>query len=130
VLPGGILLAFAMFSLFGSCGRDTTDRTDATPPSSRSGEALYRQSCSSCHGVDLRGTNEGPSQLSVVYEPNHHPDDSFRGAIAQGVSAHHWNFGDMEPIIGLSATEVDAIIQYVRDRQTEDGFEPYPPPES
>jgi mono/diheme cytochrome c family protein len=117
------VVVFAVLSLLGGCGSDTTDGADTTTPGGLDGETLYRQSCSSCHGADLRGTNQGPSHLSIVYEPNHHPDDSFRRAIAEGVTAHHWAFGDMPPIGGLSDAEVDAIIQYVRERQTEKGFE-------
>jgi hypothetical protein len=65
--------------------------------------------------------------LSVVYEPNHHSDDAFRFAAANGVQAHHWNYGNMEPVDGLTDAEVDAIIAYVRAVQEREGFEPYPP---
>jgi mono/diheme cytochrome c family protein len=91
------------------------------------GATLYQQSCASCHGRDLRGTDQGPSHLSQVYEPGHHPDEAFRAAIAQGSRAHHWNFGDMEPVPGLDDDEVDAIIAYVRAQQEAQGFDPYPP---
>jgi hypothetical protein len=43
------------------------------------------------------------------------------------VPAHHWNFGDMPPVEGLSSAQVDAIIGYVREVQQREGFEPYPP---
>jgi mono/diheme cytochrome c family protein len=87
------------------------------------GEALYQTSCASCHGTDLRGTSKGPSHLSVIYEPGHHGDDAFRSAIANGSPQHHWPFGDMPPVEGLSSTEVDAIIAYVRDVQQREGLE-------
>jgi len=109
-----------MMSVLASCGDDTT-------AGDLDGRALYAQSCASCHGADLTGTNRGPSHLSIVYEPNHHPDESFRRAISDGVAAHHWNFGDMPPVSGLTDDEVDAIIAYVRDEQEAWGFEPYPP---
>ncbi len=92
------------------------------------GAALYQVKCASCHGTDLRGTTKGPSHLSQVYEPSHHGDDGFRSAINNGAQQHHWNFGDMAAVPGLSTAEVDAIIAYVRDVQTREGFEPYPPP--
>ncbi|HET6954021.1 MAG TPA: cytochrome c, partial [Acidimicrobiales bacterium] len=88
---------------------------------------LYEESCAVCHGSDLRGTERGPSHLSEVYEPGHHNDESFRAAIAQGSPAHHWDFGDMPPVPGLDAAEVEAIIDYVRAQQEEQGLEPYPP---
>lgn len=91
------------------------------------GANLYRANCAQCHGVDLRGTNLGPSFLSVVYEPGHHPDESFHLAVMQGVQPHHWDFGPMPPIEGLTSEDVDAIVAYVRDRQEAEGFEPYPP---
>jgi len=91
------------------------------------GAALYEESCASCHGSDLRGTDKGPSHFSRVYAPDHHPDEAFRSAIANGSVAHHWDFGDMEPVPGLDGDEVEAIISYVRAQQEKHGFEPYPP---
>lgn len=91
------------------------------------GEDVYAEACASCHGSDLRGTDRGPSHLSVVYEPGHHPDEAFRAAIAEGSPAHHWDFGDMPPVPGLDDEQVDAVIAYIRDVQQREGFEPYPP---
>ena len=91
------------------------------------GEPLYQANCASCHGVDLRGTDKGPSHLSVIYEPNHHGDGAFVLAVVQGSRQHHWRFGDMEPVPGLSEEDVQAIIAYVREQQRINGFEPYPP---
>ncbi len=92
------------------------------------GVELYATNCASCHGSDLRGTDRGPSHLSIVYEPNHHSDDSFRSAIAQGARAHHWNFGDMPAMAGLDDDEVDAVIAFIRSEQQRQGFEPYERP--
>jgi len=110
--------------LLSACGDDSSDTTAA--PGSQ-GAALYEQSCALCHGTDLRGTAIGPSHLSEVYEPGHHPDAAFRAAIELGVAAHHWSFGDMPPVRGLDDDEIDAIIAYVREQQEAHGFEPYPP---
>lgn len=96
---------------------------DGQSTATSEGQALYEANCASCHGTDLRGTDKGPSHLSVFYEPGHHNDDAFRSAIANGSPAHHWNFGDMPPVPGLSPTEVDEIISYVREVQQEQGFE-------
>lgn len=89
------------------------------------GAAVYADRCSSCHGTDLRGTDKGPSHLSKVYEPGHHNDLSFRKAIATGSPAHHWSFGDMAPVPGLSEDEIVSVIAYVRSVQQREGFEPY-----
>ncbi|MDH5522164.1 MAG: cytochrome c [Acidimicrobiia bacterium] len=87
------------------------------------GAEVYANSCASCHGADLRGTDKGPSQLSIVYEPNHHPDDAYRSAIANGAPQHHWTFGDMPPLTGLTGDEVEAVIVFIRAEQERQGFE-------
>ena len=99
-----------------------------SPQSGAQGAELYQANCASCHGADLRGTELGPSQLSIVYEPSHHPDDSYRSAIANGVGQHHWNFGNMPALPGLSDTDVDEIIAFIRSEQERQGFEPYERP--
>jgi len=93
-----------------------------------SGAELYAANCASCHGVDLRGTDQGPSQLSIVYEPDHHGDDAYRSAITRGARAHHWNFGDMPAVPGLDDDEIDAVIAFIRAEQQRQGFEPYERP--
>jgi mono/diheme cytochrome c family protein len=119
-----VISAVTLVALASACGDDG----DVAAGSGDQGEALYQQSCALCHGADLRGTELGPSFLSQVYEPGHHPDASFRAAVAQGAVAHHWDFGDMPPVAGLTDDEVDDIIAFVREQQELHGFEPYPPP--
>jgi mono/diheme cytochrome c family protein len=123
-LPAAALLALAA----GACGGDEDGSVAAgagdTPAD---GAAVYARACASCHGDDLRGTDKGPSHLSQVYEPGHHPDAAFRAAIVNGSPEHHWSFGDMAPVTGLSEAEVDAVIAFIRAQQEEQGFEPYPP---
>lgn len=106
-----------------ACGSDDTAPTNTAGSQVERGAEVYAESCASCHGADLRGTDKGPSHLSIVYEPNHHTDDSFRSAIANGAPQHHWNFGDMEPVEGLSDDDVEAVIAYVRAEQERQGFE-------
>jgi mono/diheme cytochrome c family protein len=114
-----IIVAGAVFA----CGSEQPEVSSGADD----GASLYGANCASCHGADLRGTDEGPSQLSIVYEPNHHNDESYRSAIRNGAQQHHWSFGDMDPVNGLSDAEVDAIIGFVRDTQASEGFESYPP---
>ena len=106
-----------------SCGSETIDSEPAAPAGAGPGAAVYQSSCASCHGADLRGTDKGPSHLSIVYEPNHHGDDSFRSAILNGAQQHHWTFGDMAAIPGLDDGEIDAVIGYIRSEQERQGFE-------
>ncbi len=118
-----VVAAVAMVAMV-SCSNGEDDPEAAT---ATEGAVLYEQACASCHGSDLRGTDQGPSHLSQVYAPDHHPDASFRAAITQGSPAHHWQFGVMAPVAGLDDDEIDMIIAYIRDQQEMHGFEPYPP---
>jgi mono/diheme cytochrome c family protein len=113
----------AVAILGASCGSAPADSEPAAPSGAEPGAALYQSNCASCHGADLRGTDKGPSHLSIVYEPNHHGDDSFRSAILNGAQQHHWNFGDMAAIPGLDDNEIDDIIAYIRSEQERQGFE-------
>ena len=119
---GALTAALLVVSV--SCGGDSTDNESNGAGSVNGGAELYQSSCASCHGVDLSGTDRGPSHLSVVYEPDHHGDDAFRSAIRNGARQHHWNFGDMAPVAGLTDDEVEQIIAYVRSEQIRQGFEP------
>jgi mono/diheme cytochrome c family protein len=92
------------------------------------GDGVYQASCAECHGTDVRGTDQGPSLLSVVYEPGHHSDVAFLLAVQRGSSSHHWPFGDMLPVEGLTTDDITAIVAFVRETQRTEGFEPYPPP--
>ena len=125
-----VVIVIVAVVAFGNTSNDD-DGASGIPPQSSDlvavGEPLYQANCASCHGADLRGTSTGPSHLSVVYEPNHHGDSAFVLAARNGVRAHHWSFGDMPPVPGLSDEDLAAIVAYVRNIQREEGFEPYPP---
>lgn len=91
-------------------------------PNPNVGKPLYATHCASCHGVDLNGTEVGPPMLHRVYEPSHHSDAAFQMAVAQGVRAHHWQFGDMEPVEGLTPDDVAHITAYIRMHQRRAGI--------
>lgn len=119
------MLAFAVVA---ACGSDEPREVPVQEADlAATGEPLYQANCASCHGSDLRGTDMGPSHLSIVYEPNHHGDAAFLLAVRNGSPQHHWGFGDMEPIEGLTDDEILAITAYVREQQRLEGFESYPP---
>lgn len=113
----------AVVALVVACGSDEPQSGASASADPVRGAEVYASSCASCHGADLRGTDKGPSHLSIVYEPNHHGDASFRNAIANGSPQHHWEFGDMEPVEGLSPDDVEAVIAFVRAEQGRLGFE-------
>lgn len=91
-------------------------------PNPVAGKVLYEQNCASCHGVDLKGSDQGPPFLHRVYEPSHHADLAFQLAVKNGVRAHHWRFGDMKPVPGLTPDDVAHIIAYVRAEQRKAGI--------
>lgn len=111
----------------GSESTQTSLAAQASADLVAAGGPLYQASCAQCHGADLRGTALGPSHLSVVYEPNHHGDAAFVLAARNGVRQHHWPYGDMPPIPGLTDDDLASIVAFVRDQQRIHGFEPYPP---
>ena len=113
---------------FGQSESDPSAAESSSKLDGAAGEPLYQQHCAACHGSDLRGTAAGPSHLSIVYEPNHHGDAAFALAVRNGVRQHHWNFGDMAAVPGLTDDQIAAITAYIRDQQRIRGFEPYPPP--
>ena len=127
-----IVAAFLIAACNSTSGSATTAGDTGIAPQDPelvlTGEELYQANCAECHGTDLRGTDKGPSHLSIVYEPNHHGDGAFLLAIQRGVRAHHWPFGDMAPVAGLTQDDTAAIIAFVREQQRLHGFEPYPPP--
>ncbi|TCD14860.1 c-type cytochrome [Oricola cellulosilytica] len=90
----------------------------------KEGEALFAANCASCHGVNAAG-QEGiaPPLVHIIYEPNHHSDAAFHLAVQQGVRAHHWRFGNMRPVDGVSEDDVEMIVAYVRALQRENGIE-------
>jgi mono/diheme cytochrome c family protein len=87
------------------------------------GKTLFDRNCASCHGVDLMGSDKGPPLLNPIYRPGHHSDASFQLAVANGARAHHWAFGDMKPVAGVSPDDVAHITAYVRMRQRKHGIE-------
>lgn len=86
-------------------------------PNPGQGKKLYEKNCASCHGMDLKGSDKGPPFLHPVYVPSHHGDASFQAAVQRGTRAHHWKFGDMPPVSGVTADEVAHITAYVRQQQ-------------
>lgn len=126
-----VIAVVAVMVLASACGSNgTADESDIPPQDPAlvaAGNELYQAHCAECHGTDLRGTDQGPSHLSEVYRPGHHSDAAFLLAVLQGSRAHHWRFGDMEPVEGLTEADVAAIVAFVREAQRTEGFEPYPP---
>ena len=89
----------------------------------RQGHEMFAANCATCHGVNAGGTGQGPPLIHIYYEPNHHPDAAFYSAIAVGVRQHHWSFGNMPPVEGLSEEQSGKIIAFIRAVQRANGIE-------
>lgn len=94
----------------------------AVPPDFQAGEAKFNAHCSACHGPKATGTQQGPPLVHKIYEPNHHGDAAFLRAAEFGVKAHHWEFGNMPKIDGVSPADVEQITRYVRWLQRQAGI--------
>ena len=92
-------------------------------PGAQDGEKLFNRSCASCHGNNAAGKDGiAPPLIHKIYEPNHHGDASFHLAAMNGARAHHWPFGDMPPVDGITGNDVDKIVVYVRELQRANGI--------
>jgi mono/diheme cytochrome c family protein len=87
------------------------------------GQRIFDANCATCHGPNASG-REGmaPPLVHKIYEPSHHGDASFQLAVAQGVRAHHWPYGNMPAVTGLTQGDVTMVITYVRELQRANGI--------
>lgn len=124
LLLSAICTVVAVTACGGGDGEPTgSSTTEGGAVAGLDGEQLFNENCALCHGNDLKGTSAGPPFLHEVYEPSHHPDESFFAAAANGVQAHHWDLGNMPPVPGITEQEVAAIVGYIREQQRAAGIE-------
>lgn len=102
---------------------DTAPTTTVSTPDPVRGAALFAANCAACHGQNARGSNQGPPLIHRIYEPSHHDDFSFYRAVSSGSRQHHWQFGDMPPVPGVSFEDTSHIIAWVRQQQRRAGIE-------
>ncbi|MGY3439695.1 MULTISPECIES: c-type cytochrome [unclassified Marinovum] len=87
------------------------------------GKRAFDAKCSACHGENAAGQNGvAPPLVHKIYEPSHHADMAFVLAAKNGVRSHHWKFGDMPPVEGLTQSDVMMIAAYVRELQQANGI--------
>ena len=87
------------------------------------GQRMYEANCATCHGANAAGRADlAPPLVHKIYEPSHHADESFQRAVALGVRAHHWSFGDMDPVPGLTRADVAMVVAYIRELQSANGI--------
>ncbi|MGR3289616.1 MAG: c-type cytochrome [Paracoccaceae bacterium] len=87
------------------------------------GKRVFDAKCAACHGLNAAGRDGlAPPLVHRIYEPSHHGDVVFLLAVRNGVRPHHWRFGAMPPVEGLSDAEVGLIVDYIRALQKENGI--------
>jgi len=87
------------------------------------GKRAFEAKCAACHGANAAGQNGvAPPLVHKIYEPGHHSDMAFVLAARNGVESHHWTFGNMPQIDGLTDADVKYIARYVRELQRENGI--------
>jgi mono/diheme cytochrome c family protein len=121
----GISLIVLLISATPACSQDETMPRGAVAPAPvelQGGEQKFAARCSACHGAGGVGTKQGPPLVHRIYEPNHHGDAAFHRAAANGVKSHHWGFGDMPKVDGVTPEDVDQIVKYIRWLQKEAGI--------
>lgn len=92
-------------------------------PLAQIGATGFANVCARCHGDNAAGREgAGPPLVHQIYVRGHHGDAAFHNAVANGVPAHHWPFGNMPPQSGLTTADVDAIVIYVRELQRANGI--------
>ena len=96
---------------------------DTLSQNAQIGKLAFEAKCTSCHGTNAAGRDGvAPPLVHIIYESNHHGDESFQRAVAMGVQAHHWSFGNMPAVEGLTRGDVMMIIKYIRELQRENGI--------
>lgn len=128
---GARILAVTLVALLSACddwGGEEARKRMHLPPygfegDPAKGRMLYEQVCVTCHGAEGGGSEQGPPLVHRVYAPSHHPDTAFHLAVGQGVRQHHWEFGDMPAVEGLTPEQVQHIAAYIRSRQRAAGID-------
>lgn len=87
------------------------------------GARAFEAKCAACHGPSAGGLDgAGPPLVHKIYEPSHHGDAAFFRAAQAGVRAHHWTFGNMPPVEGITRVEIAEIVKYLRTVQRANGI--------
>ncbi len=117
-----ILLIVALTLLLNACSEEKSQPMSNTGNTSTNaspilGKSIYISKCAACHGQGGAGSNQAPPLVHKIYKPGHHADYSFHRAVTSGVRSHHWSFGNMPAIAGVSPEDTDHIIAYIRQQQ-------------
>lgn len=120
VLVAAIVGGYTFFGQDSASGVEVT--VPALTPAGTRGEAAFGTFCADCHGTKAQGTEKGPPLIHKIYHPGHHGDASIVSAVLNGARAHHWPYGDMKPVEGITEAEIVDIIAFVREVQFANGI--------
>lgn len=119
-------VSYAAWTLFTGPSKAGEETTNINIPElsqvAQSGQIAFEENCATCHGINAAGTDKGPTFLHAFYKAGHHGDGAFENAAKNGVRAHHWQFGDMPPVEGITDAEIRWITKYVRELQAANGY--------
>jgi len=117
-------IIYLCFFLLSPLAYAATGETDFKVPFQYGlGKSLFSTNCASCHGDWGKGTEKGPPLMHRLYVPSHHGDAAFYRAALKGARAHHWKFGDMPAVPGITRQNMDAIVPYIRWLQQKNGVQ-------
>jgi mono/diheme cytochrome c family protein len=121
-----VVIAFGGFVWWivapGRGGQTVDVRVPVLTADARQGQAAFEKNCAACHGENAGGSTQGPPLIHTIYRPGHHGDGSILRAIALGVKAHHWPFGNMPPQHQVERADAEAIVAYLREVQRANGI--------
>lgn len=128
VIAGGTVIWWKSQQGTGTAGGGSVVVANVAVPelsaTAAAGRDIFDAKCATCHGENAAGRDgKGPPLIHKIYEPSHHADMSFQMAVERGVRGHHWPFGDMPPVDGVSREDVGRIIAYVRELQRANGID-------
>ncbi|WP_237273218.1 c-type cytochrome [Sulfitobacter sp. M220] len=87
------------------------------------GASAYDAVCVACHGLNGQGQDGvAPPLVHKIYKPSHHGDMAFVLAAQNGVRAHHWKFGNMPAVEGVTRSDILDIVSYIRALQRANGI--------
>lgn len=87
------------------------------------GQKAFEARCAKCHGNNAAGQGGvAPPLIHKVYEPSHHGDAAIARAARMGARQHHWPFGDMPAVEGITDAEISVITAYIRAVQRANGI--------
>lgn len=122
IKPLMTLIAMGLVNVTHPLMAEVGSQTERVPFRLAIGKKGFEQYCSSCHGQRAVGAEQGPPLIHKYYEPSHHGDSAFLRAVLTGVKQHHWQFGDMPAVVGVTARDAEQITQYIRWLQQRSGI--------